>query len=338
MNARDSKASGMDDVLSLIGNMQRPQAAEPQAPAAVQPSGPAYEAPAKVEPAPAAPTQGTSRSRRDRRDQEKADEPRGIDAENEADPIEPEVPASGDTQTTGASLEDPTPPTGDVDPEESKGAPARRKKRTGERADQVDKGKRVARSVYIPADVTKLLGIGRVALRRSYTDITLDAVNRHYKNAATLPDRAGGAGQMTGGLFPREIAPKKSKKGLESIYLSDAETKVLDKVAADAGVSRSDLVSRCMRAYLSRMVFTTMETVLELQDSGRPEASLREKVERLLNEESVARPMPEDLEEWIVAPNWMLGMSKILDEAQRELDLGSWSEVVWAAMEPVGVR
>ncbi|MFD7161320.1 hypothetical protein ACFV9C_42510 [Kribbella sp. NPDC059898] len=325
----------MEDVEALLSQMAPPQASvvAPQAPTPValeEPKAPVGSGGRDEGTAgdhePDQTSGGKRKGKHEAKAQDQVDDPespRGASPESSA----PEQTSGGETgQTSGSATSS----------NDGGSAPAKKRAgRTSKKAAQTSaKQVRTARSVYIPSDVERVLVMARAAEGRSYTDIVLDAVNAHYKEAAELPDRAPVVQETTGGLFPRQSPQPRSKKGLNSIYLTDAETEVLDSVATQAGLKRSDLVSRCVRAALSNRVYTRMEVILELQDSGRPAAMLKERVNAVRRAGVVAPRIPEDKEGWVAMPErWFAGIGDELDDAQAHLKVGSWSEVAWAAME-----
>jgi hypothetical protein len=193
-----------------------------------------------------------------------------------------------------------------------------------------------ARSVRIDRDVARLLGVASTVWNRGYTEIALTAVEAHHQHAHTLPagPPAGPpAAAAAGGLFPPRQPRVAVPRDLLSLYLTDAETEVLDQVAASSGLSRSELVSRSLRAHLSRELFAPAAAVLDLQSSGDGVHALKTRIDAATATSRPAPPLPDKPDGWMALPKaWGETLADVLDMAQAALRAESWTAVVAAAL------
>lgn len=307
-------AAGMGDVADLLNMMAPPGSGlTQQAPSTPQTNS----EPAPAQSSPSEPAVEVAEPGKSTTDEDGAP---SVDAE----PIEDAAEAAASPTTTNSSPE--------AAPEAATNRSKRRAKKAAPSHKPVQPAAKGPRSVYIASDVERLLSIASAATHRSYTDITLVAVSNHYTNARDLPAFAATRQETSGGLFPRPVAQPKPTRSLSSLYLSEAETETLDRVASEADLSRSELVTRCLRAHLSRQVFSRMEIVLELQDSGKPTQLVAQRVAQMVSSGVPARRLPDEREGWVTMPaQWTTPLASSLDAAQAELGLGSWTEVLWAA-------
>lgn len=197
------------------------------------------------------------------------------------------------------------------------------------------RGRGRARSVRVDRDVARLLGVAATVSNRGYTEIALAAVEEHHQHAATLPSAPAppAAAAPAGGLFPPRQQRVTVPRDLLSLYLTDPETEVLDQVAASSGLSRSELVSRSLRAHLARQLYAPAAAVLELQSSGDGVNALKTRIEAAAGGGVPAPALPDKPDGWMALPEaWGRALADVLDAAQSALHAESWTGVVAAAL------
>lgn len=211
-------------------------------------------------------------------------------------------------------------------------APAVARPDRGAPAVTADDTRARGRSVRVDRSVEVLLAVASAVTGRSYTDLALGAVEEHYLHAETLGVSTVPAGSG-GGLFPRRV-PKlvAPNRVLISLYLTDSELEIVDGIASDAGLTRSELVNRCARAALAKRVFCPVEALLRLQATGTPAAALGEWVTAVSGSGVPAPALPGKPDGWTELPGeWVEATGDAFDAAQLATSAGSWTEVAWAA-------